>query len=112
MLIASLVIGYIIYLAGTIKKARTVAPFVGGETLSENPEMRVSGDTFYNTIKQLGLLKGIYRWAEKKLFDLYVVAGKIFAGFGIIFSFMHNGILSRYFLWFLVGLVVLCIVLI
>ncbi len=112
MLIAGLVIGYLIYLAGTLKKARVVAPFVGGETLEDNPDMRVSGVNFYMTIKELGLLKGIYRWAEKKLFDLYVVAGKIFAGFGILFSFMHNGILSRYFLWFIVGLVVLCIVLI
>ena len=112
MLIAGLVIGYLIYLAGTLKKARVVAPFVGGETLEDNPDMRVSGVNFYRTIMELGLLRGIYRWAEKKLFDLYVVAGKIFAGFGILFSFMHNGILSRYFLWFIVGLVVLCIVLI
>ena len=112
MLITGLVIGYLIYLAGTLKKARVVAPFVGGETLEDNPDMRVSGVNFYRTIMELGLLRGIYRWAEKKLFDLYVVAGKFVAGIGIIFSFMHNGILSRYFLWFIIGLVVLCIVLI
>jgi NADH:ubiquinone oxidoreductase subunit 5 (subunit L)/multisubunit Na+/H+ antiporter MnhA subunit len=112
MLIVSLLIGYLIYLAGTLKKARIVEPFVGGETLVDNPDMRVSGVDFYKTIQELGVLKGIYRWAEKKLFDLYVVAGKFVAGFGIIFSFMHNGILSRYFLWFIVGLVVICIVLI
>ncbi|RKZ03533.1 hypothetical protein DRQ25_17705 [Candidatus Fermentibacteria bacterium] len=111
MLILGLIIGYLIYLAGTLKKARVVEPFVGGETLEENPDMRVSGAEFYKTIKELGLLKGIYRWAEKKFFDLYVVAGKFVAGFGVIFSFMHNGILSRYFLWFIVGLVVICIVL-
>ncbi|NOQ21953.1 MAG: hypothetical protein GQ565_04795 [Candidatus Aegiribacteria sp.] len=112
MLISGLVIGFLIYLVGTLKKARIVEPFVGGETLEKNPDMRVSGVDFYKTIMELGLLKGIYRWAEKKFFDLYVVAGKFVAGFGIIFSFMHNGILSRYFLWFIAGLVVLCIVLI
>ncbi|RKZ07899.1 hypothetical protein DRQ25_10380, partial [Candidatus Fermentibacteria bacterium] len=58
MLIAGLVIGYLIYLAGTLKKARVVAPFVGGETLEDNPEMRVSGVNFYKTIMELGLLKG------------------------------------------------------
>ncbi|MCK4807431.1 MAG: hypothetical protein KAT09_07280, partial [Candidatus Aegiribacteria sp.] len=110
--ILGLIIGYLIYLAGTLKKARIVEPFVGGETLEKIPDMRVSGVNFYKTIMELSLLKGIYRWAEKKLFDLYVVAGKFVAGFGIIFSFMHNGILSRYFLWFIIGLVVLCIVLI
>lgn len=112
MIIAGLIIGYLIYLTGTIKKSRIVAPFAGGETLEENPNMRVSGVNFYKTIKDIGILKTIYRLAEKKLFDLYEVAKKIVAGFGIIFSFMHNGILSRYFLWFIIGLVVLCIVLI
>jgi formate hydrogenlyase subunit 3/multisubunit Na+/H+ antiporter MnhD subunit len=111
-LIVGLVIGYLIYLAGTLKKAREVEAFVGGETLEKNPDMRVSGVDFYSTIKELGILGGIYRMAEKKLFDLYEVLQKIAAGFGIIFSFMHNGILTRYFLWFVIGLVVLCIVLI
>jgi len=112
MLIAGMVIGYLIYLAGTIKKARAVAPFIGGETLEKNPQMRVSGVDFYKTVKDIAILKFIYRLAENKLFDLYEVTKKIASGFGIIFSFMHNGILSRYFLWFIIGLVVLCIVLI
>jgi formate hydrogenlyase subunit 3/multisubunit Na+/H+ antiporter MnhD subunit len=112
VLIAGLIIGYLIYLAGTIKKARIVEPFIGGETLADNPEMRVSGVDFYRTIRELGVIRSIYGMAEKKLFDLYEVLQKIAAGFGIIFSFMHNGILSRYFLWFIIGLVVLCIVLI
>ncbi len=112
IMIAGLLIGYLIYRAGNLKNARVVAPFIGGETLADNPDMRVSGVDFYRTIRELGILRGIYRLAEKKLFDLYNVVGKIFAGFGLILSFMHNGILSRYFLWFIIGLVVLCIVLI
>lgn len=112
ILIVGLLIGYIIYLAGKVKTARTVDPFVGGETLEDIPDMRVSGVDFYRTIKEMGIIRSIYRMAEKKLFDLYEVLQKIAAGFGIIFSFMHNGILSRYFLWFVIGLVVLCIVLI
>ncbi|MCK4504277.1 MAG: hypothetical protein KAW14_01565 [Candidatus Aegiribacteria sp.] len=112
MIMTGLVIGFLIYLAGTIKKARTVAPFVGGETLEKNPEMRVSGVDFYKTVKDIGILKVIYRLADKKLFDLYEVSMKIVAGFGLVFSFMHNGLLSRYILWCLIGLVVICIVLI
>ncbi|MCD4848411.1 MAG: hypothetical protein K8R76_09480 [Candidatus Aegiribacteria sp.] len=112
MIISGLIIGYLIYLAGKLKKTRTVAPFVGGEVLEDNPDMRVSGVDFYKTIRELGLLKGIYRWAEKKYFDLYEIAGKFVGGFGVVFSFMHNGLLSRYILWCLIGLVVLCIVLI
>lgn len=112
VLLTGLLIGSLIYLSGTLRKARVADPFVGGETLSEHPEMRVSGVEFYRTVKEIGILRFIYRLAEKKLFDLYEVLQKTAAGFGIIFSFMHNGILSRYFLWFLVGLVVLCLVLI
>ncbi|OPL18687.1 MAG: hypothetical protein AVO35_04985 [Candidatus Aegiribacteria sp. MLS_C] len=112
VLLAGLVIGYLIYLSGSIRKARIVAPFIGGETLEKNPDMRVSGVDFYRTIREIGILKVIYRLAEKKLFDLYEVLQKIAAGFGIVFSFMHNGILSRYLLWFVIGLAVLCIVLI
>ncbi len=112
MIIAGFIAGYLIYLAGTLKKARTAAPFIGGEVLEDNPDMRVSGVDFYKTIRELGLLKGIYRWAEKKYFDFYEVAGKFTGGFGVVFSFMHNGLLSRYILWCLIGLVVLCIVLI
>ncbi len=112
MIIAGMVIGSLIYLAGTMKKARIVAPFIGGEKFEKNPDMRVSGVDFYKTVKDIGILKFIYRLAEKKLFDLYEVSMKIVAGFGIVLSFMHNGILSRYFLWFVVGLVVLCIMLI
>ncbi|MBN2587449.1 MAG: hypothetical protein JXA64_05365 [Candidatus Fermentibacteraceae bacterium] len=112
ILIAGLVTGYLIYRAGNLKNARVAAPFIGGETLADNPDMRVSGVDFYRTIRELGILRGIYRLAEKKLFDLYEVLQKIAAGFGLILSFMHNGILSRYFLWFIIGLAVLCIVLI
>lgn len=112
MIIAGFIIGYLIYLAGKLKTARTAAPFIGGEVLEDNPDMRVSGVDFYKTIRELGLLKGIYRWAEKKYFDLYEVAGKFVGGFGVVFSFMHNGLLSRYILWCIIGLVVLCIVLI
>jgi len=112
MIIAGLVIGFLIYLAGNVKKARTATTFMGGYLPEEVPGTRVSGVDFYRTIQQLGLLKGIYRWAERKLFDLYEVGGKFISGFGAVFSFMHNGLLSRYVLWCLIGLVVLCIVLI
>ena len=112
MLVAGGILGFLIYFLGTLKKARTVDIFMGGYQPEEVPGARVSGVDFYRTIQQLGLLRGIYRWAERKLFDLYEVAGKFVSGFGAIFSFMHNGLLSRYVLWFLIGLVVLCIVLI
>ncbi len=112
VMILGFLAGYLVYMAGTLKNAREVAPFVGGETLEDHPDMRVSGVEFYRTIKNLGFLKSMYSLAEKQFFDLYEVLQKTARAFGIILSFMHNGVLSRYFLWFLAGLVVLCVVLV
>lgn len=111
-IMAGLLIGFIVYLLGNRKNVRMVDPFVGGEKLKNMPDMRLSGVRFYDTIKNLYCIKTIYRFAEKKLFDLYNVVGKVVGGFGVIFSLMHNGLLSRYILWLLLGLVVLGIILI
>jgi formate hydrogenlyase subunit 3/multisubunit Na+/H+ antiporter MnhD subunit len=112
MILAGFVLGFLIYLAGALKNSRIAPPFVGGEVLEKNPEMRLSGVDFYRTVSDLGFLKVMYRLAAKKLFDLYVVCDRTAAGVGAVFSFLHNGLLSRYLLWFLIGLVVICIMLI
>jgi hypothetical protein len=69
--------------------------------------MRVSGTEFYNTIKETGGLKTIYRLAERKVFDIYVVGAKITLGFTKVFRYLHNGILPTYLAWCLLGMIVL-----
>ena len=81
--------------------------FVGGEVLKNYPDMRISGTEFYNTIQEIGLLGRIYRAAEKKVFDLYEVGAKITFGFNRTLSYIHNGILSSYLAWCLLGMIVL-----
>lgn len=112
MILIGLGIGFVIYLAGSLRKARTTEIFVGGETVKDIPEMRVSGVEFFKTVKDLKPLKAIYNAAEKKYFDIYDVGNKIVSAFSRFFGSLHNGLLPRYITWCLAGVVVLIYILI
>ncbi len=103
LILGGIIVGIIIYLLGTIRQAKEAEIFVGGEILEEHPDMRVSGTEFYNTVQDIGVLGGIYRLAERKAFDLYEVGTKITFGFNKVLSYIHNGILSTYMAWCLLG---------
>jgi len=107
LILAGVIAGIVIYLLGRVAPARETEIFVGGETLKEYPQMRVSGTKFYNTVQDIGLLGNIYRLAKDKAFDLYEVAKKITFGFNKILSYTHNGVLSTYLAWCLLGMGVL-----
>ncbi|MFC1549045.1 NADH-quinone oxidoreductase subunit L [Candidatus Omnitrophota bacterium] len=111
LLVFATAVGYIIYLAGSAIKTRTVEPFVGGEILEKQPDMRVSGTEFYETIREIGVLKAIYKLAEKKVFDIYEVGTKMTLGFNRMLRYIHNGILLTYLSWCLLGMLVLFYVL-
>lgn len=107
LILAGIIVGSIIYLLGTITQAKEAEIFVGGEILKEHPDMRISGTEFYNTIRDIGVLGGIYRLAERKAFDLYDVGTKITLGFSKVLSYIHNGILPTYLAWCLLGMGIL-----
>ncbi len=111
LLLAGIAIGFIIYLLGSAVKTREAQIFVGGEILSDVPQMRVSGVEFYNTIKEIGILKIIYRLAEKKAFDIYELLKKFCFIFTRILRFIHTGILTTYLIWILLGMIILFFVL-
>ncbi|NQT90624.1 MAG: hypothetical protein HQ558_05160, partial [Candidatus Omnitrophica bacterium] len=111
LIIVGIVLGALIYLIGKVKKPRETAVFIGGELIEEHPDMRVSGTEFYNTVKDIGILKTIYRLAEKKLFDPYDVGTWITFAFNKALRFIHNGVLSTYLAWCLLGMIVLFYVL-
>ena len=54
-----IIIGLIIYIIGNITKTRSTDTFVGGEFIEQYPDMRLSGTDFYNTIKEIGILKKV-----------------------------------------------------
>ncbi|MFH1458831.1 MAG: proton-conducting transporter membrane subunit [Candidatus Omnitrophota bacterium] len=113
-LISGVLIGFVIYLFGTALKTREADAFLGGEGEDEKkyPQIRVSGTEFYNTISDIGFLKKIYKMAGKKFFDIYDLGAKLTFNFNAVLRKIHNGILSSYLAWCLLGMLGLFYVLI
>jgi len=107
LIIVGIIMGIIIYLLGTVTRARETKAFIGGEILEEQLNMRVSGTEFYNTIKDITPLDTIYRLAERKVFDIYDIGTKMTFGFNKILRYLHNGILPTYLSWCLLGMIIL-----
>jgi len=112
LLIIAFIAGGIIFVAGQLKKVAVSTPFIGGEEFE--PEMGISPEGFYHTIKNTKILKkilkAIYHQAEKKRFDVYFVGKNIVVKVSDTLSSTHTGILSTYLLWILAGLVILLLV--
>ena len=105
LVLISIILGVIIYLAGNIKNMRTADLFIGGESIREETEFKVT--EFYNTVRELKPLDTIYKKAEKRWFDIYDLSKKGFYGLNKVFSIMHTGVLTTYAIWIFAGLVIL-----
>jgi formate hydrogenlyase subunit 3/multisubunit Na+/H+ antiporter MnhD subunit len=104
LIIIGLLLGILIFkLRGLAPIIRQDATFVGAETfdLKDSP---VTGTEFYNTIKELGLLRAIYKRAEAGFFDIYEQGKNTVFGIGKFFQYLHNGILPTYLVWCLLGM--------
>jgi formate hydrogenlyase subunit 3/multisubunit Na+/H+ antiporter MnhD subunit len=71
LLLASLVIGLIIYWAGRPRRAVEAEVFLGGEAL-DPAVYRVPGTHFYGPVKNMDGLKQAYAMADSGSFDLYL----------------------------------------
>jgi formate hydrogenlyase subunit 3/multisubunit Na+/H+ antiporter MnhD subunit len=110
LILVSIILGFVIYLAGNINKFRTEDSFIGGETFRE--EAGYSVTEFYKTIREYKLFSRIYDWAEQKWFDIYELSKKITLGFSHWLSLAHTGTLTLYAIWILAGLIIMFVVLI
>jgi NADH:ubiquinone oxidoreductase subunit 5 (subunit L)/multisubunit Na+/H+ antiporter MnhA subunit len=125
LLLVALGIGGLIYLARRIKVARTAPLYIGGETTGEGTtdslnctpgrlalrrETRVLGTEFYDTIRNMGGLKGAYGKGEAGSFDI-ASYGKYVFPISNFLKLLHNGHLANYVSWILWGLIILFIVL-
>ena len=109
LILVGIVVGLLIYAIGSMKNLRIDEPFIGGELLRE--DMRVSGVRFYQTIEDMPILSYIYRWSEKRFFDIYDQTRNIVFFFTKILQRLHNGVLPTYLAWCLAGAVILFFIL-
>ncbi len=94
----------IFWLNGSKNTLRQDTVFTGTEAADLGQE-RVTGTDFYNTVKEFGVLKNIYRWAEEGAFDIYEQGKTIAFGIGKFFQYLHNGVLPTYLVWTLLGMI-------
>ncbi len=104
LFIGSLLI-FSFYLMGKFPKIREVDPFIGGEALPV--ESRITGMHFYDTIKEFKGLSGLYKNAEKSVFDIYVHAKNQIQSASHQLREVHTGILNHYIIWILAGAIAL-----
>ena len=98
-----LLLGLLIYWG--VRKVRFDDIYLGGMDALEH--FRVLGTEFYNEIRNMKPLKGIYNGAEKKYFDIYDVGSKCTFSITRVFKAIHNGQLQLYNLWIVLGMLIL-----
>jgi formate hydrogenlyase subunit 3/multisubunit Na+/H+ antiporter MnhD subunit len=110
LLLIAVGLGALVYLAGNIRQTRETPVYVGGEVMPVE-QTRVPGTRFFDTVVLLRPLSWAYRRAESAAFDVYSY-GRPFLSLAEGVKRLHTGRLSLYFVWALLGLVVLALVLV
>jgi len=103
LIVIGLLLGLFVYLMGRIGSRRRAPAFIGGEKL-DTDETRVVGTGFYETIRNLGIFRGIYGDADRGVFDVYFLGDRF--GSLVVNSLrrLHDGVLSSYLSWSIIGL--------
>jgi NADH:ubiquinone oxidoreductase subunit 5 (subunit L)/multisubunit Na+/H+ antiporter MnhA subunit len=110
LVLISIILGIIIYLATNIKKFRTDDSFIGGEKIQE--QMGYPTAEFYKTVTEFRFFSWIYKKAEEKWFDIYDLSKQVVLWISHVFSDAHTGVLPGYILWVFAGLIVMLLIMI
>ena len=110
MIIVGVILGVLVLLIGKFSKnVRIVPTWICGE-VQDNDDSIIPGTHFYKTVSSMKLLKPLYAGQEKGYFDLYNQGGRLGMIFTNLLKWLHNGILSLYLTWVIVGLLVVLFV--
>lgn len=114
LMILGVVIGLVIYLFGRIRKIRVDENVWIGGNVMDNEEIRYPGTDFYRTVTEdlnpfatAGFADG-----ERGALDLYNIIGKLGGSLVGVLRGLHNGVLSTYLSWTVIGLGVLSFILV
>lgn len=114
LIIVGVILGLFIYAFSSISVYRVDEnPWIGGNIM-DNEEIRYPGTQFYKTVTDdLGpAVKTLFADGEKGFADGYNILGRIGDGFVQVLRAVHNGNLSTYLAWCVIGLGILAFILI
>ena len=110
LVLVSIILGILIYIATGLKKFRTEDSFIGGEKIQD--EAGYPTPEFYKTISEIGFFSWIYRKAEKKRFDIYDLSKQFVLWLSHQLSEAHTGVLPGYIIWIFAGLIIMLLIMI
>ena len=112
LLLVGLFIGLLVLLVGKMLKRKEKDIFVGGSELAEDMSGIVPGTDFYRTISDMDGFNVAYRDGDKGTFDIYNLGGKAGNILVQLLRRVHNGVLSTYLSWCIIGLGILIFILV
>jgi formate hydrogenlyase subunit 3/multisubunit Na+/H+ antiporter MnhD subunit len=110
LVIISLILGIVLYLALNIKKFRTEDSFIGGEKIQDRTSYATT--EFYKTIGEFKFFSWIYKKAEERWFDLYDLCRRFVLWLSHQLSESHTGVLPAYIIWVCAGLIIMLLIMI
>jgi NADH:ubiquinone oxidoreductase subunit 5 (subunit L)/multisubunit Na+/H+ antiporter MnhA subunit len=110
LVLISVILGIIFYLAFNLKKFRTEDSFIGGEKIQD--QTSYSTPEFYKTIGEFRFFSWIYKKAEERWFDLYDLSKRFVLWLSHQLSEAHTGLLPGYIIWIFAGLIIMLLIMI
>ena len=110
LVLISVILGIILYLAFNLKKFRTEDSFIGGEKIQD--QTSYSTPEFYKTIGEFRIFSWLYKKAEDRWFDIYDLSKQFVLWLSHKLSEAHTGVLPGYVIWVFAGLIVMLLIMI
>jgi len=113
LIILGVVIGLIIYLFSRMRRVRVDENVWVGGNIMDSEEMRIPGTHFYKTVSDdlSPAVRTAFKDGEKGALDIYNFWGRLGGGVVQLLRSVHNGILSTYLSWVIIGLGILAFIL-
>ncbi len=113
LMILGVVVGLVIYALSRAKTTRTDENLWVGGNIMDSEEIRIPGTHFYKTVTDdlNPVLTGAFRDGEKGAMDFYNILGSLGGEIVKVLRALHDGILSTYLSWVVIGLGVLAFIL-
>ena len=113
LIILGIVVGLVIYALSRARTTRTDENVWIGGNIMDSEEIRIPGTHFYKTVTDdlNPVLTGAFRDGEKGAMDGYNIIGGLGGALVNVLRALHDGILSTYLSWVVIGLGVLAFIL-